>query len=88
MAEYIRREAAVSAILGEPTDAHYPEWYTQILMKLPAADVARWFTAGNVSTAMKLWAGASAPTASVWTARCQRTFSASTAKERMWDDNG
>ena len=40
MAEYIRREAAVSAILGEPTDAHYPEWYTQILMKLPAADVA------------------------------------------------
>lgn len=40
MAEYIRRETAVSAILGEPTDAHYPEWYAQILMKLPAADVA------------------------------------------------
>ena len=40
MADYIRREAAVSAILGEPTDAHYPEWYAQILMKLPAAEVA------------------------------------------------
>ena len=40
MADYIRRETAVSAILAEPTDAHYPEWYAQILMKLPAAEVA------------------------------------------------
>ena len=40
MAEYIKRETAVDAILGEPTDAHYPEWYASILMGLPAADVA------------------------------------------------
>lgn len=40
MADYIRRETAVNAILGEPTDAHYPEWYAQILMKLPTADGA------------------------------------------------
>ena len=40
MEEYIKRETAVDAILGEPTDAHYPEWYASILMGLPAADVA------------------------------------------------
>lgn len=40
MADYIRREDALSAILAEPTDAHYPEWYVPILMGLPAADVA------------------------------------------------
>ena len=40
MEEYIKRETAVDTILGEPTDAHYPEWYASILMGLPAADVA------------------------------------------------
>ena len=40
MAEYINREAAMRAVLGEPTDAHYPGWYAAILMELPAADVA------------------------------------------------
>ena len=38
MAEYIKRETAVDAILGEPTDAHYPEWYASILMGLPTVD--------------------------------------------------
>ena len=38
--EFISREAAISAIIGEPTDAHYPDWYASILMRLPAADVA------------------------------------------------
>lgn len=38
--EYISREAAISAITGVPTDAHYPDWYAAILAKLPAADVA------------------------------------------------
>ena len=40
MEEYIKRETAVDTILGEPTDAHYPEWYASILMGLPADDVA------------------------------------------------
>ena len=40
MEEYIKRETAVDTILGEPTDAHYPEWYASILMGLPATDVA------------------------------------------------
>ena len=40
MTEYIKRETAVDTILGESTDAHYPEWYASILMGLPAADVA------------------------------------------------
>lgn len=40
MEEYINREAAMRAVLGEPTDAHYPGWYAAILMELPAADVA------------------------------------------------
>lgn len=52
MAEYIEREAAMNAILGEPPDAHYPGWYAAILMELPAADVApvvhgRWDDSGR-----------------------------------------
>ena len=39
-ADYIRREDAMSAILAEPPDAHYPAWYASALMALPAADVA------------------------------------------------
>lgn len=34
------REDAISAILGELPDAHYPEWYASVLTELPAADVA------------------------------------------------
>lgn len=40
MAEYIERETAIEAIISEPTDAHYPSWYTEKIMQIPAADVA------------------------------------------------
>lgn len=39
MAEYINREAALHAILGEPTESHYPSWYAERIKALPAADV-------------------------------------------------
>ena len=39
MADYISREAAISKILSEPTDAHYPSWYAEKLKQIPTADV-------------------------------------------------
>lgn len=39
MSDYIEREAAVNAIMGEPTDAHYPGWYAGKIAALPAAPV-------------------------------------------------
>lgn len=39
MAEYIEREAALHAILGEPTESHYPSWYAERIKALPATDV-------------------------------------------------
>lgn len=39
MADYISREAAINAVLSEPPEAHYPDWYAAILKELPAADV-------------------------------------------------
>ena len=50
--DYISREAAISKILSEPTDAHYPSWYAEKLKQIPAADVrpvikcknCRWWT--------------------------------------------
>lgn len=39
MAEYIEREDALHAILGEPTESHYPSWYAERIKALPAADV-------------------------------------------------
>lgn len=41
MAEYIDRETAIEAIISEPTDAHYPSWYTERIKQIPAADVAQ-----------------------------------------------
>jgi rubrerythrin len=38
--EYIDREAAFRAILGQPPDAHYPGWYADSIKEIPAADVA------------------------------------------------
>lgn len=38
--EYIDREAALRAILGQPPDAHYPGWYADSIKEIPAADVA------------------------------------------------
>lgn len=39
MAEFIEKEVAVMAILGQPPDAHYPSWYAVDIMQIPAADV-------------------------------------------------
>lgn len=39
MSDYISREAAISEILSDPTDAHYPSWYAEKLKQIPAADV-------------------------------------------------
>lgn len=40
MTEYIDREAAIEAIMGEPPDAHYPHWYADKIKAITAADVA------------------------------------------------
>lgn len=39
MAEYLDREAVLHAILGEPTESHYPDWYADKIKALPSADV-------------------------------------------------
>ena len=39
MAKYIDREAVLHAILGEPTESHYPDWYADKIKALPSADV-------------------------------------------------
>ena len=39
-AEYIKREAAIEAIMREPTEAHYPSWYAEKIKAIPATDVA------------------------------------------------
>jgi hypothetical protein len=39
MDDYISREAAISKILSDPTDAHYPSWYAEKLKQIPTADV-------------------------------------------------
>ena len=40
MTEYIKREATIEAIMSEPPDAHYPQWYVDKIKSIPAADVA------------------------------------------------
>ena len=37
MDDMISRQAAIDAIMGEPTDAHYPSWYAERLEQLPSA---------------------------------------------------
>ena len=39
MAEYIEKQAAIEAILGQPPEAHYPVWYASDIMDIPPADV-------------------------------------------------
>lgn len=34
--DIISREEAVRAIMGEPTDAHYPDWYAEKIRSLPS----------------------------------------------------
>ena len=40
MDEYIKREAAIEAIMSDPPDAHYPSWYAEKIKAIPAAGVA------------------------------------------------
>ena len=37
MSDLISRQAAIDAIMGEPTGAHYPSWYAERLEQLPPA---------------------------------------------------
>ena len=39
MAEYIKRESAIEAIMSDPPDAHYQSWYAEKINEIPAADV-------------------------------------------------
>ena len=39
MDEYIKREAAIEEIIGEPPDAHYPSWYAEKIKEIPTEDV-------------------------------------------------
>ena len=39
MAEYIERDSAIEAIMSEPPDVHYPQWYAEKIKSIPAADV-------------------------------------------------
>ena len=39
--DLISRQAAIDAIMGEPTDAHYPSWYAERLAQLPSAQPER-----------------------------------------------
>ena len=48
MSDLISRQAAIDAIMGEPTDAHYPSWYAERLEQLPPAQQER-IIYGNMS---------------------------------------
>ena len=39
--EYIKREAAIEAIMSDSPDAHYPSWYIDRIKTLNAADVVK-----------------------------------------------
>ena len=41
MSDTISRQAAIDAIMCEPTDAHYPSWYAERLEHLPSAQPER-----------------------------------------------
>lgn len=38
MTDLISRQDAIEAIMGEPTDAHYPSWYADRIKALPSAE--------------------------------------------------
>ena len=49
MNDYISREAAIDAIMGQPTETNYPVWFAGIIEKIKPADVrpavkGRWET--------------------------------------------
>lgn len=35
--DLIDRQAAIDAVMGEPSDAHYPSWYADVIRNLPSA---------------------------------------------------
>ena len=37
--EFIEREVVIKAIMSEPPDAHYPQWYVDKIKSISAADV-------------------------------------------------
>ena len=37
MSDLISRQAAIDAIMGQPTEAHYPSWYAEQIKALPSA---------------------------------------------------
>ena len=39
MAEYIKRESAIEAIMSDPPDAHYQSWYAEKINEIHAANV-------------------------------------------------
>lgn len=36
--EYIERESAIEAIMSDPLDAHYPQWYAEKMKSIPAIE--------------------------------------------------
>ena len=39
MTDYISKQAAIEAIMGQPPDAHYPSWYAEQIKEIQPADV-------------------------------------------------
>ena len=53
MDEYIKKETAYRAIMGERPEAREPSWFAELVLEIPAADVApvrhgRWLVDGYV----------------------------------------
>lgn len=40
----ISREAAIHAIMGQPSEAHYPDWYAEQIKELPSVKLAQSWT--------------------------------------------
>ena len=39
MPDYINREEAIKAFMGQPPEAHYPAWYAALLRTVPPVDI-------------------------------------------------
>lgn len=53
MKEMIYKQDAIDAILGEYPDAHYPEWYADIISKLPSVTINDLWTPCSVTLPLK-----------------------------------
>ena len=52
MDDLIRRSDAIDAIMGQPSEPHYPSWYVEQIMKLPSAQrKGKWYAIGNTALA-------------------------------------